>query len=144
MWNINVGDSVLWCAKLAVLREPVCAPRVYSFCAICSAASQRKPKPGKNRLTRFDFALGEWHPVYDALRNELSPNRKPYAYFVRMPDLPAFLAHIAPLLNRRLAAGVMAGYTGSLRLNFFPEQWALEFETGEFSFRCLIHTQTFL
>jgi hypothetical protein len=92
--------------------------------------AQKENETREKPINQFDFALGEWHPVYDALRGELSPNRKPYAYFVRIPDLPVFFRHIAPLLNRRLAEGGMAGYTGSLRLNFFQEQWALQFETG--------------
>ena len=49
---------------------------------------------------------------------------------MRVPDLPAFIQHIAPSLERRLAVSVMAGHSGTLRLNFFKATMALKFEQG--------------
>lgn len=63
------------------------------------------------------FGLGVEHPVYQALVRELVPDRQPYAWYVRVPDLHAFISLIAPVLDRRLAHSVVAGYSGSLRLN---------------------------
>ena len=47
-----------------------------------------------------------------------------------MPDLPGFLRHIAPALERRLAQSVAAGHTGELKLNFYREGLRLAFEGG--------------
>lgn len=63
------------------------------------------------------FGLGVEHPAYQALARELVPNRQPYAWYVRVPRLRDFVTQIAPVLDRRLAQSVVAGYSGCLRLN---------------------------
>lgn len=78
------------------------------------------------------FNLGGQHPVYEALNEELDPLRPPYAWYIRVPDLARFLEHLRPVLERRLAAGPMAGYSGKLRLNFYTWQLELLFERGCF------------
>lgn len=76
------------------------------------------------------FHLGIAHPAYEALNKELTPLTRPYGWYMRVADLPAFLRHISPVLNERLASSVMAGYTGQVRLNFFTDALALVFEQG--------------
>ena len=49
---------------------------------------------------------------------------------MRVPDLPAFLDRIRPVLERRLADSVMAGHSGTLRLNFFTRRMTVELEDG--------------
>lgn len=78
----------------------------------------------------FGFSLGEWHPVYEALDDKLPSARKPYAYYIRVPDLPAFLNHVKPALEKRLADSVAAGHTGELKLSFYREGLKLVFERG--------------
>lgn len=80
--------------------------------------------------TAFGFSLGEQHPVYEALDDKLPASRKPYAYYVRVPDLPAFLRHIRPVLETRLAESIAAGYTGELKLSFYREGLRMVFERG--------------
>ncbi len=70
-------------------------------------------------LDRFIFALGAEHPVYDAFRDHLPVVRPPYAWYVRVPDLPAFLRRIAPALEAQLARSAAVGHTGELKLNFY-------------------------
>src|SRR5262249_50705998 len=53
-----------------------------------------------------------------------------YAWYIRVPDLIAFLRRIAPALERRLAGSVLAGYSGGLRLNLFRQQIGLTFAAG--------------
>lgn len=81
-------------------------------------------------MERISFELGTGHPVYQALSRELEKQNPPYAYYVRVPDLAAFLRHITPVLERRLAESVVAGHTGQLRLNFYHSQLALDWENG--------------
>lgn len=76
-------------------------------------------------------ALGPEHPVYTALDTNLElPNRYPYAWYIRVPDLPAFLRHIAPALEKRLAQSPMAGYSGTLRLGLYTQHLNITWENG--------------
>lgn len=77
------------------------------------------------------FTLGAAHPVYTALGNQLERQVVPYAWYIRIADLPIFLRHIAPALDKRLEGSVMAGYSGTLRLNFYRQHLALIFERGK-------------
>ena len=89
--------------------------------------------PGRSadkQLTGIQFNLGEGHPLYEALDPELGKQSRPYAWYVRVPDIPAFLRHIAPALEKRLAGSVMADYTGTIRINLYRSQLALEWKNG--------------
>jgi hypothetical protein len=82
-------------------------------------------------FTQLAFHLGRGHPLHEALGPELSPvYEPPYAWYVRVPDVPRFLRHIAPVLHRRLAASVAAGYNGELTINFYRGGIRLLFEQG--------------
>src|SRR5215218_5145786 len=60
----------------------------------------------------IEFYLGDEHPLYDTIPGRLSRRTPPYAWYIRVPDLPAFVQHIAPALERRLENSAQAGYTG--------------------------------
>jgi GNAT acetyltransferase-like protein len=79
----------------------------------------------------FTFALGEAHPVYEAFRGGLPWIRKSYAWYLRVPDLPGFLRHIAPALENRLAASIAVGYSGEKRISFYRDGLRLAFEQGK-------------
>ncbi len=74
--------------------------------------------------------LGSEHPVYEVIEDRLPRQRDPYAWYVRVPHLPAFLQRIGPALERRLADSPLVGHTGELKLNFFREGLKLTFESG--------------
>jgi hypothetical protein len=78
----------------------------------------------------FGFWLGEAHPVYQAAATKLPRFREPYAYFMRVPDLPAFLKEIKPVLERRLEESAFANHTGELKLNFYKDGLRLRFNEG--------------
>ena len=81
--------------------------------------------------TTINFRLGREHPWYEALGPRLAPRcRPPYAWYVRVADLPRLLMHLAPVLEARLAASVAAGYSGDLRLDFYRGGLRLVFERG--------------
>jgi hypothetical protein len=88
------------------------------------------PVNGKVR-SGYCFLLGQEHPVYALMGNNLPQLRKPYAWYVRVPDLPAFIRHIAPVLEMRLAKSLAIGYSGELKLNFYKEGMRLVFERGK-------------
>lgn len=81
-------------------------------------------------ITNVSFVLGSAHPIYEALGNQLERQIRPYAYYMRVPDLTSFLWHIAPVLERRVAASVLAGYAGSLKVNLYRERFELVWEAG--------------
>src|SRR3712207_3340773 len=58
----------------------------------------------------FAFLLGTEHPVYDAFGDRLPRTVSPYAWYLRVPDLPRFLRRVAPALERRLAESPLAGH----------------------------------
>lgn len=89
-----------------------------------------KSRTPEKMVTHINFNLGEDHPLYDALDPELERQRKPYAWYVRVPDVPAFLRHIAPALEQRLARSVLAGYTGSLKINLYRSRFTMVWENG--------------
>lgn len=74
--------------------------------------------------------LGTQHPVYHAAPDPQTRLDPPYALFMRVPDLPAFLHHIAPVLEQRLAASIAPGHTGDLRLSFYRSGLRLRLEQG--------------
>jgi hypothetical protein len=97
-----------------------------TFQAHLDELNKTRAKP----LTSLVLSLGPSHPAYTALDELLEQARPPYAWYIRVPDLPAFLRHITPVLERRLAGSVMAGYTGPLRLNFYHSHLTLVFTGG--------------
>ena len=79
----------------------------------------------------YYFNLGAEHPVYEAFSERMPRLANPYAWYVRIADVPDFLAHIAPVLEERLAKSVLVGYTGELKLSFFRSGVKLTFEQGQ-------------
>jgi len=91
---------------------------------------QTYAKRQKAELTQFGFHLGAAHPVYDVIPEKLPITHKPYAWYVRVVDLPAFLRRIQAVLEQRLADSPLPGHTGELKLNFFRDGLRLDFRKG--------------
>ena len=82
---------------------------------------------------RVLFLLGREHPVYASLDAELlSPARRPYAWYVRAPDLAAFITRIAPALERRLERSPLAGQSFTLGVSFYRGLLTVTFTDGRF------------
>jgi hypothetical protein len=82
--------------------------------------------------SEIEFGLGRTHPLYDLLGDALAPKvEPPYAWYIRIPDVPAFLRLIAPALEERLAQSVLAGYTGDLKIDLYRGGLRLRFEQGK-------------
>jgi len=88
------------------------------------AKGERKP------FSMFHLGLGEDHPAYHVLPDHLPRQRPPYAWYIRVADIPAFLRHVTPVLEKRLAESVCAGHSGEVRLTFYREGVRLVFEQG--------------
>ena len=91
---------------------------------------QEYAKQENTACNSFAFLLGESHPVYDTLGDALPAMRDPYAWYLRVADLPGFIRHIAPALEKRLNESLAVGYSGELKLNFYRDGLRLVFERG--------------
>ena len=82
------------------------------------------------------FVLGEHHPLYEVIPEPplyRLDRRDHYSFYVRVPDLPAFLRYVAPVLEQRLASSVAAGHTGELEVSFYGDGLRLELDRGRLS-----------
>jgi predicted N-acetyltransferase YhbS len=88
-------------------------------------------EPTSAALDHLIFQLGAAHPVYVALGTGLAPHsRPPDAWYVRVADLPGFIRHLAPVLERRLAHSIAAGHSGELTVDLYRGGLHLVFERG--------------
>ncbi len=71
------------------------------------------------QMRNITLLLGSHHPVYDACAEHLPHAWPPYAWYLRVPDLPGFVRRIAPVLEERLAGSIAVGHTGELKLSFY-------------------------
>lgn len=110
VWALNIADGVNW--------QAVIPPLLRALQDYGMQIPAVKPEAGP--LREISFVLGSTHPVYVALGQALAPFYElPYAWYVRVPNLLAFLQHIAPALERHLADSVAAYYTGELKLDLY-------------------------
>ena len=79
----------------------------------------------------FGFWLGESHPAYQVAATKIARERKPYAYYMRVPDLAAFLDLIKPVLESRLAQSAFVNYSDELKLSFYKDGLNIQFEHGK-------------
>ncbi len=83
-------------------------------------------------LKFITFAVGRKHPVYAVMGKALAIEQGlPYAWYVRVPNLPAFLRYIAPVLEQRLASSALVGYSGALKFNFYRGGLHVAIEQGK-------------
>ncbi len=95
------------------------------------ADAEELNKERKNPIICISWAFGVEHPAYTALGNQLEKPLSPYSWFIRVADLPKFIRHIAPALEKRLVGSVMEGYSGTLRLNFYRSNLTIVFDKGK-------------
>ncbi len=91
--------------------------------------------PPSTPLVRFRLQMGPAHALFAALGPYLAPKcQNPYAWWIRIPDVPVFIRHIAPVLERRLGAStVFTNYSGELCIDFYRGGLRMAFERGKLS-----------
>ncbi len=105
---------------------PIIPPLLRFMHATAEAYAARDGKP----FEVLSFWMGPEHPLNQVAQDRLPHVRRPYAWYLRVPDLPAFLRHIAPALEARLARSWAVGHTGDLKLDFYRDGLRLVFEGG--------------
>jgi hypothetical protein len=106
--------------------RPVLAFVARQMKALCDELNESRDPT----ITWLLYYLGSGHKAYRALGDQVESPLPSYCWYVRVADIPGFLRHIAPVLERRLAASVMAGHTGCLRLNLCTQHLTLDFDGG--------------
>lgn len=96
-----------------------------------STGESRAEKMEKKAFGAFGFWLGSQHPVYEIMGDGLPNVRKPYAWYVRVPDVPGFLESVKPVLESRLAESPYVGHTGEVKITFYRSGIKLRFEQGK-------------
>jgi hypothetical protein len=117
----EVVPGVSWSAV-----TPTVARYLFTTGLAYAARDQKQDKFGS-----FGFYLGDEHPVYQVLHNNLPHIQKPYSWYLRLSDLPGFLRRIAPVLERRLSSSLLAGHSGALMFTFYRSGLRLVFEKGK-------------
>jgi hypothetical protein len=121
VYALNVAAGVSWQAVVPPLLRAL------------QAYGMQIPAVGPDvpPLNEISFWLGSAHPVYEVLGEALAPfYEPPYAWYVRVHDVLAFIRHIAPALERHLANSAAAAYTGELTLDFYRGGLHLVFDKG--------------
>lgn len=94
--------------------------------------SQRNGESGQEPQTGVvNFMLGRENPIYAGLPSSATPSESGYAWYLRVPDLAAFLRHVRPALEKHLLGTPAESYTGALTLDFFRSGLRLNFDRGK-------------
>jgi hypothetical protein len=87
--------------------------------------------PDTAPLRELTLMLGRQHPAYAVLGKTLAPKREePYAWYVRVADVPGFVQMIVPVLEERLARSILCGHSGELVVDFYRGGLRLRFDAG--------------
>jgi len=81
-------------------------------------------------FNRFILGWGSQHPAYQAAAEYLPMARRPYNWYVRVPDLAKFITHISTALERNLARSPFGGYSGTIDFSFYRTGLKLTFQQG--------------
>ncbi len=120
MWGYELREGVSWLdVTPSVIRYLVKTGKEYAA------------KKDDIELAGFNFSLGPEHPVYQVLPGRVPRINNHYAWYIRVADIPDFLLHIGPVLERRLAESPVVGHSGDLKLSFFKSGGKLSFEKGQ-------------
>lgn len=87
-------------------------------------------KPDTPAMTGINFYLDQNNPIYAALDMPDIKAEVASSWYIRVADLPKFVQHIAPALERRLLGSAVANYSGELKIDFYRGGLRLVFERG--------------
>ncbi|MBA3825587.1 MAG: GNAT family N-acetyltransferase [Ktedonobacterales bacterium] len=94
------------------------------------AVGQQMAAPTGQPLRRLSLR-GEAHPAFQAFPERfIAMHRANWNAYMRVPDIAAFLRHITPALEERLARSVAVGHTGALTLHWYRDGVQLTWEQG--------------
>ncbi|MHB0879053.1 MAG: GNAT family N-acetyltransferase [Anaerolineae bacterium] len=119
--DVEVKPGVPW------LKLAPCVLRHFDATAKAYAAKDG----GKVQYPSIGLSMPAQHPLRVAAERRLPQQHRRYAWYLRVPDVPAFIRHVAPVLEQRLAASPFAGYAGDLKVSFYRTGVKLAFAEGK-------------
>jgi len=142
LWGPSLGifvieliDGISWLDTIpGIIRETIKTAEEY---LVIENEKNRKKSVKEDKefkpkdLLTINFRLGEEHPVYEVYSHLFRYTNVPYAWYIRVEDIPAFLEKIKPVLEKRLAKSYLVGYTGELKLNMYTDGIIIKFEKGK-------------
>jgi GNAT superfamily N-acetyltransferase len=98
--------------------------------ALLAEGDRLASRDDKDRPEALRFLLGREHPAFQALPPAFPESFGPYAFYMRVADLPAFLQAVRPVLNKRLSESPFSAFTGDVTLNFYRSGLMLKIDDG--------------
>lgn len=96
-------------------------------------------RQSSEKIEVLKLALGRDHPIYPLLPKNSVAKYSYDNWYIRIPDLVAFLRQIRPALEANLIGTVAEGYSGELTLSFYRNAIKLMFERGQITDISWIH-----
>ena len=125
-WSSSIGASTF--ELVAGASWPEATPCVLRYLL---AIGERSAREGTSlHFNRLALGLGLDHPACRVAATVLNEVNQPGVWYVRVADVPAFLRQTGPVLEARLQASPLAGYTGEFKLSFYRAGTRLAFERG--------------
>ena len=98
------------------------------------AINQTLPKPVASHRDYFaiDILTDGAHPITNILvvLGIAAKTIAPYTWYVRIPDVPRLLMHVGSVLEARVAASVVSGYTGVVDISFYRHGISMDWRNG--------------
>jgi hypothetical protein len=124
-------DDMFMINELAVAEGQSMRAVVPSVLRALKKLAEAEAKARNKTLNMLFFRVGNEHPVFDVAPDFFQKTRRPYGWYIRVADVPAFLRHIVPALEARLARSPLAGHTGELKINEYRSGLRLVLEQGK-------------
>ena len=83
------------------------------------------------KCEKVEFEIGSGHPAFKLFDSQFGSEKKPYAWVIRVPDVAALVSHIYPVIERRLSASDLRGWSGDLKLSFYRSGLKMNFDAGK-------------
>ncbi|MBI2856688.1 MAG: GNAT family N-acetyltransferase [Chloroflexi bacterium] len=104
-------------------------PNIASFITELGAWVRSKTTPNRP-VDVVMFLLPANHPAQPLLGGEFASGDRPYAWYVRVPDMPALLRQLAPALSARLKGTAHEGLTQEVLISWYRSGIVLKFADG--------------
>jgi predicted N-acetyltransferase YhbS len=126
VWNDTIAVEELAVSEGQSMRAVI--PTILRW--MKTFGEQEAAKQNKT-ISGIFLSFGREHPAYDAAPDLLPKSRLLYGWYIRVPDVPRFIRHIAPALEARLAHSTMTSYSGELKISEYRDGLKLVFENGK-------------
>jgi hypothetical protein len=88
--------------------------------------------PDAPPVSMIQLGLPNNHPLVTGIDPSIIHHtQNPYAWYIRIPDLPAFIHKITPVLEQRLADSGYSGLTDEYKIEFYRGGLLIQFEKGK-------------